>query len=193
MKHNKVSNSYFLIPYIFGILKSLIYLYEQFSSAIILQYFLYLLVIFFMNLLLFHFNLIGGADFKVILLIFLIYSPLNKQGIIELNDGIQFLLIFTFYFYLIPSCNLIKNLFFKNRISELHINKLKKQELIKLFLFLYPKELSKIKSEDQILIDFKKCKLIFKILSNNQLYFLILPNFHILPVILVCFLLTLLL
>jgi Flp pilus assembly protein protease CpaA len=136
-------------------------------------------------LFLFMFKIIGGADFKLMFFIFILYNPINKNGAIPIIDIYEFLLFLFITFYCLFLGNYLYNYFlFKLNSSKLdnifdseHKNKLIFGKFI---------QLEKVSINEITLLlqnPQKREKTEFLLLNINRIYFFNYSNVAFLPYI----------
>lgn len=193
LKKRSIPNNEFLFPIYIGFLKNLIYFLKIYNSHQVTVYLFCLILVIIFNILLYSHNILGGADFKTNIIIFLIYSPFNTSGLSNLYDVYQFLLIFSIFYLTLPWLNLIINIISYNHdIDKLNLN-LNKNELLSIYLMSHIKKFSKITKYDLIITKIPG-KLLQGIINLKfSLYFQTKSNYCIIPIITIFFVIILIL
>lgn len=192
LRNKHIQNKYFFLPFCVGILKNLIYYLIIYNiNQVILNLFFFTLIIIF-NCILYYYNLLGGADFKTNIIIFLIYSPINTSGLTDVYDIYQFLILFSIFYIIIPWLNLIHNFIsFNRRINMFNISS-KNYKIMPFLLVTHIKKITKITNYDRIVTNYPGNFLQGPVVHLKfGLYFHVKSHYCILPVITVIFLIIL--
>jgi len=128
-------------------------------------------------------DLIGGADFKIILILFLYYLPHYELN--SIFKILQFLLFLNISFLIINSTKLLRNLYI-----TLKLNVLQKKNLYIFFNYVFFK-IIKVNKEDRIILKLPNRGIYRFLIYKGNLYGFIKKEIPLVPVILICFCLSL--
>ncbi|MBD3352822.1 MAG: hypothetical protein GF364_15150 [Candidatus Lokiarchaeota archaeon] len=147
LKYRKIRNKYIVIPFLFGILKTI---NETFSIGVyyLISKFLILIILSIIFLFFYFTQLIGAADFKVIMIIFLIRNPILSFGITPCSDILQFIMFFSLCFLIIPLATLSRNCIEYYKSSFLREFSFSE----KVYIFLFTKRQSLVQSNSFVRI-----------------------------------------
>jgi Flp pilus assembly protein protease CpaA len=142
------------------------------NSILIYQGLIFLIISIAIGFVFYLIGFFGGADVKIIVILFMIIDPTKTYGITSNLDGIQFYFYFFTILLLFFLIRLVKNLINSIKFPFIKINDMKLREILYLCLICKLQKLYKVKLNNDILmkIDSARINFMFSFTQNGSFY-----------------------